>query len=404
MNDALALEALTPPDAFGAARAATAVAGRARERRAAERAVAARDADGLAAGALRFASTLAPGAAREVARRVPLDAARPTPRQREGGARVRRARRRRARAGARSSAASRSTSRARPTTSSTRCAAALAHVLVNRDGPRLQPGSRNYERTWIRDGALTSSALVALGHADAARDFLALVRAASSSRTAALPCCVDARGADPTPEHDSTGRLPLRARRVRAAYARRRLRALALAARACAPSRTRSAPRRAPRRRASARERGGATYGILPESITHEGYAKRPVHSYWDDLFARQGLRDAVFLAELIGDDERAAALVGAPRRALERDLVASYRATHEAPRHPPPAGLGRARRLRSDRDRRRLRAGRRAARLPRAGALARPSRATSARWPSAARRDDARRVRALRDPHRDAR
>ena len=49
---------------------------------------------------------------------------------------------------------------------------ALGHVLVNRSGPALQPGARAYARSWIRDGALTSSALLRLGHADAARDFL----------------------------------------------------------------------------------------------------------------------------------------------------------------------------------------------------------------------------------------
>ena len=50
------------------------------------------------------------------------------------------------------------------------------------------------------------------------------------------------------------------------------------------------------------------------------------MHSYWDDLFARQGLRDAVFLAELVGDAEHAAAW-SALRDAFSADLVASYRA-----------------------------------------------------------------------------
>ena len=35
---------------------------------------------------------------------------------------------------------------------------ALGHILVNRSGPALQPGARAYARSWIRDGALTSSA------------------------------------------------------------------------------------------------------------------------------------------------------------------------------------------------------------------------------------------------------
>ena len=50
--------------------------------------------------------------------------------------------------------------------------AQLAYILINRDGPAIQPGSRSYERSWIRDGALTSSALLRLGHADVVRDYI----------------------------------------------------------------------------------------------------------------------------------------------------------------------------------------------------------------------------------------
>ncbi len=49
---------------------------------------------------------------------------------------------------------------------------ALGHILIHRDGAGIQPGSRSYERSWIRDGALTSSALLRFGLYDAARDFL----------------------------------------------------------------------------------------------------------------------------------------------------------------------------------------------------------------------------------------
>ena len=37
---------------------------------------------------------------------------------------------------------------------------ALAHVLIDRAGPALQPGTRAYARSWIRDGALISDALL----------------------------------------------------------------------------------------------------------------------------------------------------------------------------------------------------------------------------------------------------
>jgi len=201
---------------------------------------------------------------------------------------------------------------------------ALAHVLANRDGPRLPSGPRNYERSWIRDGALIASALAEFGHADAARDFLAWY-AGFQLANGALPCCVDARGADPTPEHDSTGAflfaLGTYARQTRdAAFVRSlwpRVR------RAVARLEQLRSESRDPRWRT---ELDGAAFGLLPESISHEGYAKKAVHSYWDDLFARQGLREAVFLAELDGDAERARAW-SESRDAFERDLLASYTA-----------------------------------------------------------------------------
>jgi hypothetical protein len=41
--------------------------------------------------------------------------------------------------------------------------ASIAYTLINRDGPSMQPGSRNYDRSWIRDGAMTSGALLEMG-------------------------------------------------------------------------------------------------------------------------------------------------------------------------------------------------------------------------------------------------
>jgi hypothetical protein len=40
----------------------------------------------------------------------------------------------------------------------------------------------------------------------------------------------------------------------------------------------------------------------VPESISHEGYHRRAVHSYWDDFFALRGLADAAALAAVVGD------------------------------------------------------------------------------------------------------
>jgi len=81
---------------------------------------------------------------------------------------------------------------------------ALAHILIERNGPALQPGTRAYARSWIRDGTLMSEALLRMGHANVVREF-ADWYAPHLFASGKVPCCVDRRGADPVPENDSHG-------------------------------------------------------------------------------------------------------------------------------------------------------------------------------------------------------
>lgn len=201
---------------------------------------------------------------------------------------------------------------------------AIAHILIHRDGPRIQPGSRNYERSWIRDGALTSTSLLQMGFPDEVAAFLRWY-APQQRDDGAIPCCIDARGPDFTPEHDAPGEFVfLVAEHFRMTGDRRLLHEMW-------PHVVRAVVHIATLRR----ERIGPEWetpeklpyrGLLPESISHEGYAQRPVHSYWDDLFALRGLRDAAFLAEAVGDAERARSF-GALAEEFHRDLLASYSA-----------------------------------------------------------------------------
>ena len=151
----------------------------------------------------------------------------------------------------------------------------LAYILMSRDGPVLRPGSRSYARSWIRDGALTSAALLRLGQPSGAR-----ATSTGSRRyqfaNGKVPCCVDARGADPVPENDSHGELIFLATRLYRYTGDR------------AAARARLAARRAPRRdtwmRCARSERTAANrgrserayYGLLPPSISHEGYSAKP--------------------------------------------------------------------------------------------------------------------------------
>ncbi len=83
---------------------------------------------------------------------------------------------------------------------------ALAHMLVSRIGPRLQPGTRSYSRAWIRDGAMIGEGLLRMGREDVAEEFLRWY-APYQFDNGKVPCCVDDRGSDPVPENDSHGEL-----------------------------------------------------------------------------------------------------------------------------------------------------------------------------------------------------
>jgi len=180
---------------------------------------------------------------------------------------------------------------------------ALAHLLITRDGPILRPGTRAYARSWIRDGAMIGDALLRLGQAQVVADYLRWY-APYQFANGKVPCCVDTRGADPVPENDSMGEfvflvddvfrytgdrallMEMWPRVQTALYYQEKLRRLG----------------RAPPRSA----KSDPLYGLLPESISHEGYAAKPMHSYWDDLWALKGYDAGVRIAEALGDAEQA--------------------------------------------------------------------------------------------------
>jgi hypothetical protein len=205
---------------------------------------------------------------------------------------------------------------------------ALAHVLINRHGPALQPGARAYERSWIRDGALTSEALLRLGHEDVVRDFLRWY-APYQFPNGKVPCCVDARGADPVPEHDSHGEfIFLVSELYRYTHDHALLEAMWPHVEAAAGymetlrQSERNAANLAPERR--------AFYGLLPASISHEGYAAKPMHSYWDDFWALKGYKDAVAIATVLGQRE-AATRLARQRDEFRHDVYASLAASTAA-------------------------------------------------------------------------
>jgi hypothetical protein len=162
---------------------------------------------------------------------------------------------------------------------------ATAHVLVTRSGPALQPGPRRYTRSWIRDGAMMSAALLRMGHAQEVLEFIRWY-APHQRADGFVPCCVDREGTDWLVEHDSHGEL------------------LALIADYYHFTQDGDFLREAwpfVDKTVGCIEGLLGPDGLLPISVSHEGYLAQPVHSYWDDFWALRGLRDAADLAAAVG-------------------------------------------------------------------------------------------------------
>jgi hypothetical protein len=206
---------------------------------------------------------------------------------------------------------------------------ALAHLLVTRDGPVLRPGTRSYARSWIRDGTMIAESLLRLGHASVAADYLRWY-APHQFANGKVPCCVDSRGADPVPENDSPGEFIFLVGEVyRYTHDRALLEAMwpHVDAAAGYMGTLRRSERHAPAQDGAR----PASYGMLPASISHEGYSAKPMHSYWDDFWALKGYASAVNIAKALGRGDDARQLAAA-RDEFGKDLVASLRAT--AARH----------------------------------------------------------------------
>ena len=202
---------------------------------------------------------------------------------------------------------------------------AVGHVIINRSGPALQPGARSYARSWIRDGALTSWALLRLGHEDIARDFL-LWFAPFQFKNGKVPCCATARGADPVPENDSDGEFVFASTELwRYTHDEKTARALwPRVAAALEHMESLRATQRIDLNRAGDR---AAYFGLMPPSISHEGYSDKAAYSYWDDIWAYVGYRSGVELATGLGLDDDASRLV-AQRDEFLADLTASFLAS----------------------------------------------------------------------------
>ncbi len=203
---------------------------------------------------------------------------------------------------------------------------AAAHILINRAGPALHPGPRRYDRAWIRDGVMMGVALLRVGMAEPLRDFVGWY-ARFQAEDGSLPDCVDREGVEWLPEFDAYGQFLYGVmeywrftgdtgfvRQMQPKVKKTLAYLEALRARRLTPE------YRLPHRH--------ACYGLLPESMSHEGYMACPVHAYWDDFWALRGLKDALVCAQILGDRLEAERL-----KALRDEFCQNVYASLEAAR-----------------------------------------------------------------------
>lgn len=210
----------------------------------------------------------------------------------------------------------------------------LAYVLVNRDGFAIQPGSRQYERSWIRDGALTSLSLLRFGLTNTVRDYIDWYAHFVQPDGAVPPSF---RADDPLDcgpgsglEYDGqglfnylvmeyyrfTGDRELLARQFDKMHGSMKFMA-EIRQRTLVPGYMATNP---PAERFA---------GIFPRSYSHEGYDP-PMHSYWDDFWGLLGWKDGAQAARILGHDD-VADWAESEYRALHESMKKSIAATMTA-------------------------------------------------------------------------
>ncbi len=180
----------------------------------------------------------------------------------------------------------------------------LMYILINRDNYGFQPGSRSYERSWIRDGSLTSSALLKSGITNEVKEFIEWY-AQHLYENGKVPCVVDFRGPDPVNEHDSHGQFIYL---IHEYFSFTHDTAFLKKMNPYILNTIKFIETLIAERSTDYFKYGNdslkAFYGLVPESISHEGYSAKPMHSYWDNFFILKGLKDACDIQLAIGNVE----------------------------------------------------------------------------------------------------
>lgn len=183
----------------------------------------------------------------------------------------------------------------------------VAYILLNDDMFRLQPGSRNYEASWMRDGSLTATALLSMGLMPEVKRYLNWITGFVQP-DGWVPFIVDSQdkiSATHWKEFDSQGQYIYAILQYYLFTQDREF--LAEKKQKFVDDIRFIQARRAERKTAEYKTAEKREFhGIFPESQSHEGYINPPRHSYWDDFWGLRGLNDAVRAFRILGDEEKA--------------------------------------------------------------------------------------------------
>ncbi|MEJ2614707.1 MAG: hypothetical protein P8Z35_07100, partial [Ignavibacteriaceae bacterium] len=175
----------------------------------------------------------------------------------------------------------------------------LAYILINRKDNALQPGPRCYDRAWIRDGAFMSASLLRFGITKEVKDFINWY-SKYQFPSGKIPCVVDQRGADPVPENDSQGEyIYLLKQYFNFTKDTAMLKSKWENIKATVNYIKYQISEESTEKYKNGTSEEKSFYGLVPASISHEGYSK-PMHSYWDDFFVLKGLKDAESIAKIL--------------------------------------------------------------------------------------------------------
>lgn len=177
----------------------------------------------------------------------------------------------------------------------------LGYLLINSDGASLQPGSRNYDRAWIRDGAIMGVALLRMGYREEVKNFINWY-GSFQLPNGKVPAVINKNIVDPTEEFDSQGELIYLIKQYYLytgdrIFLESKFTNIINSLKFLVELRNRRTTSEylTPDKR--------KFYGLLPESISHEGYMPA-MHSYWDDFWALKGWEDAIDVARILGKTE----------------------------------------------------------------------------------------------------